>query len=215
MNDSEQELLLKKDLEKEVKKALKNASHWEAMEVIQKADKECIVLDEHVILNSGIPLFLISLMTGNTEVSKYIIDNYSKPQKDLSDVYNPMSCAIREGQIEIIDALEKKGFSINQIIKDGNSAFMLNCNPYPKMSLSSTGIEYVLKHMKPNLLLTNKKGQNALDIMEQKASSETHLIALLKEKTLEQKEHQKITNEHARLNEVLQPIEDKKIVFKL
>jgi hypothetical protein len=200
MNYSEQELVLKKELESQLKKYLKKNENWKALEVIQKADKECIILDENVFIHSNIPIFLQSLIYNFQDVSNYIISNYEKPQtKSLDDVFNPMTSAIREGRLEIIEALEKKGFGLNDLIKEGNSAFMLACNPYPKMSLETGGLKFILNQMKPNLLIRNKKGQNAFDILESKAPDEKQLLTLMKEKTLEQQEIQKIKDEQKML----------------
>lgn len=203
MDYNQEDLKLKQELENELKKHLKKNDNWKALEVIQKADKECIVLDENVFIHSSIPIFLQSIIYNFQDVSIYILSNYDKPQtKALDDVFNPMTSAIREARLEIIELLEKKGFSLNKIIKEGNSAFMLACDPYPKMSLETRGIKYVLENMKPNLLMKNKKGQTALDILERKSSDEVALITLMKEKTQEQE----IKKEQEDLNDKIKEI---------
>lgn len=174
-------LVLKKNLEKELIECIqKFTTNTKIHDILKKADEECIILNDSAINAKGFrgmtPLTL-SIWSRDDFSVKHLIDNYPNLIVDTTDASyesNALFLALRHDYIDVAEKLIEKGFNINQKLDkkqyDGNTIFMQLCNPKPYMSLSEDTLIYIFDNMKPDLTITNEKGQNALDILLEKCA---------------------------------------------
>lgn len=196
MYNKKKEAMIKK-LETELKYYLSKDDTVRTLNVIKKANKQDIVLNETFFKYTSLEFFAKSLAYNEKEVAVYLLDNYMDVNVQL-DKINPMTIAIKEGNFEIMQLLEKRGIELNKIITQGNSAFMIACESYFNHALYEEGIKYAINYMNPDLLLKNDNGKRALEIVEPKYIN-IQLINKLKEKTLQQEEIKKINTEKEKL----------------